>query len=264
VLDLQGSDLTWNPSDQKLYVAVSGAASTNPGTITIVDPIAGTITSARQLSSAPSGFAISDDNHYLYTVTDAGAEIQRFVLPAVTPDLRWSLGTDSDSGKPNLAGGLKVRPGAARTLAVSLGEFGTGAAAIFDDAVRRPAVAGGGVALLGNSLQWKPDGSALYAAYTVGNPSPYYSTTSDDALFSMPVDDTGLGVITKYDYTFRSEGVHLQLDPNTGYVYGDWGEAVNAVNGAPAGNYRYTRPYGIYFPGPLSVVDPGLKRFYTL
>lgn len=67
-----------------------------------------------------------------------------------------------------------------------------------------------------------------------------------------------------YNSTFRSEGAHLHSDPTTGYLYGDWGEVINGANGTPVGNYRWSRPSGTYFPGPLSVVDPTLKRFYIL
>jgi hypothetical protein len=264
VLNLSGSDLSWNPSQQKLYVAVQSSASVNPGTVTVVDPVAGSIVSAQQLSSAPSGLAISDDGQYLYAVINGGASIQRLILPALTPDIQWSLGTDPTSGSANLAGDIKVQPGAPHTLAVSLGQYGSGAVAVFDDAIERPSIAGGSVNAVGNSVQWKPDGSELYVAYGVGSDCPYYTTTSDDALWTMPVTQNGVGAVTAYHSTFRSEGVHLHADPATGYVYGDWGEVISATNGIPVGNYRYSRPSGTYFPGPLSVVDPSLKRFYTL
>jgi hypothetical protein len=264
VLNLSGSDLSWNPSQQKLYVAVQSSASVNPGTVTVVDPVAGSIVSAQQLSSAPFGLAISNDSQYLYAVINGGASIQRLILPALTPDIQWSLGADPTSGSANLAGDIKVQPGAPHTLAVSLGQYGSGAVAVFDDAIERPSIAGGSVNAVGNSVQWKPDGSELYVAYGLGSDCPYYTTVSDDALWTMPVTQNGVGAVTAYHSTFRSEGVHLHADPATGYVYGDWGEAISATNGIPVGNYRYSRPSGTYFPGPLSVVDPSLKRFYTL
>ena len=264
VLDVEGTDLAWNSSQQKLYVAVPAAASTNASTITLVDPIAGSITGAQQLSSAASGLAISDDSQYLYAVTNGGSTIQRFTLPAITPDIEWPLGKDPTSGNANLAGDIKVQPGAPGTLAVSFGEFGSGSVGVFDNGVERSAVGGGGANAVGNSLQWKQDGSELYAAYTIGNDSPFYTTVSDDALYVMPVNGTGVGAVTTYDSSFRAEGVHLHSDPAAGYVYGDWGEVFNTANGIPIGNYRYSRPAGTIFPGPLSIVDPGLKRFYTL
>jgi hypothetical protein len=111
---------------------------------------------------------------------------------------------------------------------------------------------------------WKVDGSELYAAYTLSTVSGYFTTTSDDALYTMPVSPSGVGAVNTYNSAFRGEGVHLHSDPTTGYIYGDWGEVLNGANGIPVGNYRWSRPVGTYFPGPLSVIDPTLGRFYTL
>jgi hypothetical protein len=199
-VDLEGTDLTWNPSQQKLYVAVPSAASVNGNTITVVDPIAGSIVGAQQLSSAASGLAISDDNQY--AVISGGSVIQRLILPTLSPDIQWSLGTDPTSGNPNLAGDIKVRPQAPHTLAVSLGPYGSDSVAVFEDAVERPSVAGGGANAVGNSLQWKADGSELYVAYTLGNDSPYSTTVSDDALYTIPITLNGAGSVTTFHSPF--------------------------------------------------------------
>jgi hypothetical protein len=264
VLNVEGSDLAWNPIQQQLYVAVPSTASSNAGTITIVDPIAGSVSSSATLSSAASGLAISDDSQYLYAVINAASEIQRYTLPAITPDIQWSLGTVPIFGGPNLAADIKVQPGASHTVAVSLGQFGSGSVAVFDDAVERPAVAGSLAGNLGNSLLWKADGSELYAAYTLSTVSGYFATASDDALYTMSVSPNGVAAGTTYHSSFRGEGSHLHSDATTGYVYGDWGEVLNGASGIPVGNYRWSRPIGTYFPGPLSVIDPTLARFYTL
>jgi hypothetical protein len=264
VLNLAGKDLAWNSSQQKLYVAVPGSASANPGTITVVDPIAGSIVSSQQLSSAASGLALSDDNQYLYSVIGAGATIQRLVLPALTSDIQWSLGTGSTSGKANLAGDIKVQPGAAHTVAVSMGQYGSGVVAVFDDGVQRPTVAGSALTDIGNSLQWKPDGTGLYAVYTDVTDSGYYTSNSENPLSVMSVNQAGVSLLNTYNAVLRNEGAHLQIDSTTGYVYGDWGEVINPTNGIPIGNFQWNRPSGTYAPGPLSVVDPSLKRFYTL
>jgi hypothetical protein len=263
VLNVEGSDIAWNPTKRKLYVSVPSGAKAYGSTITVVDPIAGGIEEEQQLSSAATGLAISSDSKYLYAVTGGATTIQRLLLPALTPDIQWSLGADS-SGNSNLAGDIKVQPGAPHTLAVSMGEFGSGAIAIFDDATERPTIAGGEFSQLGNSLQWKGDGSELYAAYTQCSDAPFYTAVSDDALFAMPVNSQGLGMTTTYHSTFREEGCRLQSDPKTDYVYGDWGEVINAANGIPVGNIRWSRPTGTHFPGPLSVLDPALHKLYTL
>jgi hypothetical protein len=262
VVDVEGSDLAWNTSQQRIYVAVPGGASTNPKTITIVDPIQGAVVGTQSLSSTASGLAVSDDNQYLYAVTGGGATIQRFSLPTLTPGIQWSLGTDSFSGAANLAGDIKVQPGSAHTLAVSYGQYGSGSIAVFDDAVSRASVATS--FNLGNSLQWKPDGTALYAAYTIGNDSGFYTAVSDDALYTMPVTSNGVGAITTHHSSFRQESAHLHLDAATALVVGDWGETINPTNGIPAGNYAWKRPASTTVLGPLSVADSNLHRFYIL
>ncbi|MGD0890184.1 MAG: hypothetical protein ABR923_01530 [Terracidiphilus sp.] len=260
VLDIAGSDLTWDPSQKKIYVAVPSGATTNPGTITVVDPVAGTIGNTQTPSSAPTGLAISDDSAYLYAVIDGGATIQRFALPGLTPDIQWTLGTDPSSSSANLAGDIKVEPGASHTLAVSYGQYGSGSVAVFDDGVARPSVASNGI---GNALEWNKDGNALYAIITLIQDSPYY-TTGDVGLSSMPVTSAGVGSVTSYSSVFREEGARFHNDPTTGYLYDDWGEVVNSANGVPIGNTRWARPGGTSFPGPVSALDPTLGYFYTL
>jgi hypothetical protein len=260
---IEGDDVIWDSSHLKLYVAVPSSAVSGASSVAVVDPITGISPKSLFLSSAPTGFAISDDNQYLYAVTGGGSTIQRLVLPGLTPDIQWPLGSDS-LGNAYLAGDIAVQPGAPHTVAVSFGESGSGEAAIYDDAVQRAEIAGQGADTIGNSLQWKADGSELYAAYTLSNDSPYDTTVSDDALFTMPVTAKGIGAVTTYNSVFRGEGAHLHYDSKTGYVYGDWGEVVDPASGTPRGNYRYSRPSSTIFPGALSAVDSTLHRFYTL
>lgn len=76
VINVEGNDLVWDPNQQKFYVAVPSSAASNPGTITIVDPVAASIVSSQPLSSAPSGLAISDNSQYLYAVINGALTIQ--------------------------------------------------------------------------------------------------------------------------------------------------------------------------------------------
>jgi hypothetical protein len=115
ILDIQGSDLVWDSSRKKIYVAVPSESGTNPGTVTVVDPIAGSITSSQSLSSAPSGFAISDDGQYLYAVINGGETIERLTLPGLATDIQWTLGQDPMSAAQFLAGDIKVQPGSPHT-----------------------------------------------------------------------------------------------------------------------------------------------------
>jgi hypothetical protein len=263
VLGVEGNDIAWNASLGKFYVAVASDATTNPGTVTVVDPIAGTIGISQQLSTAPTGFAISDDDQYLYTVIDGGATIERLSLPSLAPDIQWSVGTDATSGQPNLVGNIQVQPGAPHTLAASFGQYCSDSVAVYDDGVGRTSVANASNAL-GNSLQWSADGKELFAAYGVGTDCGYYTTVSDPSLAVIPVTSSGLDTVTFYNGSLLGEGVHLHIDPVSGNAYGDGGTVVSSANDTPLGEYPVAVNLLNYFPGRLSILDPTLKRFYTL
>ncbi len=262
IVSLEGNDLAWDASRQKLYVAVPASASTNANTITVVDPIAGTVGSATNLTSEPYGFAISDDGSELYAAVNGGATIQRFALPAVTPDIEWTLGKDSFSSTQYITGDMKVQPGAPATLAVSYGDYGVGQVALFDNGVQRGSAVTDSE--MGNSLLWKQDGSELFAGWGTGCDCPYWSSTSNANLKVMSVTQSGLTAAKLYGSAFNAEGVHLHADAVTDYIYDDWGEVVNPANGLPIGSYGLSRPYDTYFPGLLSIVNPALKRYFVL
>ena len=259
VLNLAGNDLAWDPSRQKIYVSVPGDSASNANTIAMVDPIAGSVVGAQSLSSTPYGLSLSDDNQLLYTAIDGGSTIQRLLLPALTPDIQWSLGTDPNSSVANYSGGFQVQPGAAHTLAVASTGESTTNIVIFDDGVARPAVAQGT-----NSIQWKADGSQLYTSLDGFEDGPFYITGTDTGVYTFAVNATGVSKVNTYGRVFRRFGWHLHCDPTTGYLYSDWGEVVNPANGVPVGNYRFNRAGSTDQPAPLAVLDPALHRYYLI
>ena len=267
VIPLQGSDLAWDAAHSKLYVAVPSTASSNASSIVTVDPVTGSFSSAQQLSTSPSGLAVSDDGQFLYAVVNGANSIQRFILPAMTSDIQWSVGTLAEVGEPAvnaLVDDVQVQPGAPHTIAVSLqAQFGENTIAVFDDNIERSNVAGGSAPFYGSSLRWKSDGSALYSSIgsltdAGGNPS------GRSALWTMPVTASGVGAVTTYDDAFREEGARLLYDAITGYVYDSSGEAVNPSNGVRIGRTRENRPQTGFSPGPVAVLDGKLGRFFEL
>jgi hypothetical protein len=110
VLNLAGNDLAWDPSRQKIYVSVPGDSASNANTIAVVDPIAGSVVSAQSISSTPYGLSLSDDNQLLYTAIDGGSTIQRLLLPALTPDIQWSLAPIRSATSPTTPAAFKCNP----------------------------------------------------------------------------------------------------------------------------------------------------------
>jgi len=91
--------------------------------------------------------SISDDGQFLYIGLDGSSSVQRFTLPSLAPDIRYSLGANRFDG-PYFALYLQVAPGAPRTTAVTSGIFNLSPAAasgisIFDDDAMRPTIAAG-------------------------------------------------------------------------------------------------------------------------
>src|SRR5208283_331034 len=254
VLDLMGNDLIWDPTQQKIYVSVPSAAPSNGNTITIVDPIAGKIVSSQATTSEPSVLSITDDGQFLYAILKPEAAVERYKLPSITPDIELTFASDPVYGTNYSPLDVKAQPEHAHTVAVVRANAQTGfpdGIGIFDDTVMRPST-GTGLAECLCSLQWKPDGSAIYAEDT---------GSSDLQFTSVSVDSTGATTETIYGGAFRKGGRHLHYDAQTNYVYTDGGENLNPSTGVPVGNY----PIGLSIYGTtLTAIDSTLKVVFAL
>ncbi|HEX4004891.1 MAG TPA: IPT/TIG domain-containing protein [Acidobacteriaceae bacterium] len=254
VLSVDGNDLAWDAVHGKLYVAVPSTASANASTITVVDPVAGTVGSSVSLSSAATKLAVSDDDSYLYAAISSGETIQRLALPGLAKDLHWSLGTDPSSSKPDAVTDMAVEPGAAHTLAITFGALGypPDGLAVYDDGVARPTEST--TLDTYSALQWKADGSELYVA----------SISSDTQLYELGVSTSGVSLLATYGGEFRTLTNRLHSDAATGYLYNDDGYVVNPLNGVPVGSYPYGPSNLTIGIGALTVVDPAVGRVFIL
>jgi len=108
---------------------------------------------------------ISSDDQFLYAGINGSSSVQRFTLPSLLPDIKYSLGADSLFG-PQFAVDLGVAPELPHTTAVSRGvsnvsPYAFGGMAIYDDATPSATTAQGHGPLY-DSLQWGSD-TAIYA-----------------------------------------------------------------------------------------------------
>ena len=244
VVNLEGNDIVWDAKADKLYVSVPTAAPSNGETITVVDPITAQIGKSQTLSSEPSVLAISDDSQFLYVGVnpDPSGEstgVQRFALPALAPDIQINLITAlNSSGLVD----MKVKPGAAHTLAVS---YWPPRLDIFDDTTARSKSE-----FKGNygAIEWKADGTEIWG----GNGS--FTRAS--------VSAAGASYVTSYPA--EALAGHLHSDPTTGYVYGDTGMAVDAATGYPVGNFAEMHANLSIWNVSLLAVDPVLKRAFGM
>lgn len=87
-------DLAVDSAHNLIYASVSSASATSPNSIVAINPLLGTVVATLAMSSQPDKLAIASDDSYLYVSLPSTGQISRFILPSLTPDITWSLGTD--------------------------------------------------------------------------------------------------------------------------------------------------------------------------
>jgi hypothetical protein len=225
---LPSNDLLFDPFHQVILLSVASTAGNHGNTISALDPASGNIISSQFAGSEPGLLALSDDGQFLYAGMNGAARVQRFALPALSPDTSYSLGPAGFSGLPT-ALDLQVAPGAPHTtVVVSNPNFNT-VTTVFDDATPRT-----GTASNLNSIQWGPAATALLASGTF---------TSD--LFTYSVDATGL--TQTHDFASGVTGRRIHFDSGTGLVYTDGGRAIDPATGFPTGLFQ-TSTSGLMVP----------------
>ena len=259
-LNMAGSDLVWNAANNLLYVAVNNTDSLHPQTLAVIDPAAGALQSTLPLSANPYVLAISGDDQHLYEGFTNYADVQRYALPALTPDLLIPLRIGAQNGNVpgsalscDFAVSLAVAPGSNSTFAVIQGSGdtepkGCGATAVIDGSTPRPVtppvIVSGDVNF--SELTWGADATALYAQ---GDPC-----CSSQAISSLTVSATGVlfnQAVTSDVYL----GYRPHFDAATSLIYSDGGAISNPSTLAMVGNFQASG---------LMVPDPTLGLAYFL
>jgi hypothetical protein len=245
-LNLSGSDLAWNASNSVLYVAVTSDDSIHPQSIASVDPVKGTILSTVPASSNLSVLSIAGDDKYLYAGFESYANVQRYALPGLTPDLLIPLGS-GDSVLPYAAGSIEscdfaesmaVAPGLDNTIAVTQGHggggispFGCGATVVIDGATPRPVNTSvfTSTARDFSELTWGADATAIYAQGS--------RDVATAPISALTVSSSGI----VFDQS-SSGGVNLgyrpHFDAGTGLIYSDGGMVTKPSDLSQVGNFN--------------------------
>lgn len=232
-LNQAAQDIVFDPVNNVFYLSVTGTASTNANTISVLDPATGRITSSTPAGSNPNVLAISGDSQFLYAGIDGTDSVQRFFLPTLTKDISYSLG-----GAPTVALELVVAPGAPRTTAVAAGNPNVSPAAagitIFDDFNPRPTKAQNG---LFATIQWSSDATRIFSANNESSGFDFYT---------LSVSSSGVMLDQDYGNRFSSYTSKIHFDRGTNLIYGDDGQVVTP-GGAPAGVFDSS---SIFNPSP--------------
>ncbi|HMK22050.1 MAG TPA: hypothetical protein VK466_06925, partial [Terriglobales bacterium] len=156
------NDMIWDPVNQVFYISIPSAASTHGNQVCVLNPVTQAISNC-QPGSEPNVLAISDDSRFLYVGMDGSNSVQRFVLPSLTADISFPVGTDPYDG-PYVALDIQVAPGAPHTVAIARGILNLepdteGGIAVYDDGTPRPMIAPGWGSTTNsfNSIQWGKD-----------------------------------------------------------------------------------------------------------
>lgn len=231
VVNQMANDMVWDPTHQVIYLSVPSLAS-NGNTIATLNPATGSIQSAQFAGSEPDALALSDDSQFLYAGVDGASSVQRFTVPNMLPDIKYSLGAGPYPQGPYYGVDVEVAPGLSHTTAVSRGAFNVspialGGMAIFDDATMRSTVANSPGDLY-DSLQWGSD-TAIYAINNEITSFDFYILTASSG-----------GVTRSKDYQnkFSDFYVKMHYDKGTGRVFTDDGYVINPANGQQIGAFQ--------------------------
>jgi hypothetical protein len=230
-LNQASKDLVFDPVHQEIFLTVPNISASG-NTISVLDLATAQIVGAQFAGSNPNVLAISDDSQFLYAGIDGFSSVQRFILPGLSPDVSYSLGTAGFFG-PQFALDLGVAPGAPHTTAVTTGSFGVspsaqGGITIYDDGTARTMNAKGGSSLY-DSLQWGSDVTALFAANGESSGFDFYT---------LSVNASGVTLSHDSSNVFSSFGNRIHFDAGTKLIYSNDGHVVNPTSSASVGTFN--------------------------
>jgi len=246
------TDMVWDPTRQVFYVSIPSTSSTNANSIGVLNPLTGLFTSFVPVGNNPGVMDISPDGQYLYVSLRGTASIQRLSLPSLSSDLIIPLGTRSD-GSPLYAKELHVSPVAPHTVAVVRSATATASGseydlAVFDDAVMRNHVVGGGITSdHATTFQWD-SGARIFAVD---------SSSSNGTAYRIGIDANGAQTTARQDGVTTYDGdAHLV----NGKMYMQSGRVFDPLTFAQLGAF----PISIGGGGGVMTADPTTGKAFFL
>jgi uncharacterized protein YjdB len=188
---LPAKDLIYDPLRKLIYASVPGSAGALGNTITVIDPETGLVGTSVFVGSEPGKLAISGNGQYLYVALDGAAAIRRLILATLTPDIQFSLGSDSSFGL-RYAEDIEVLPGVPESVAVSRKYLSVSprhaGVGIYDNGVTRPVTtpdfSGSGVNI--NAIEFSTSATRLYG---------YNNETTGTEFRRMTVNSSGVSIL---------------------------------------------------------------------
>jgi hypothetical protein len=237
-------NIAWDPVHAQIYASIPATAATSPNTIVAVDPVAGKAGTPVPAGNNPNLLSISSDASYLWVGLDGSGSVQRFRLPALTPDISFPIPKNS-FGNTQTAVSLEAARVSTHTVAVVGSVDGV---YVYDDATPRqtsiPAPNAPGGTEIG-WVQWGNDDTTLFGT---GSYSGYLN----------PLKVTASGV-TWNGQTEQIDSIFGQYFPQQGLLY-SYGRVFDPVKATQTGEFNVFAQTGA--PNGACTADASLGRYY--
>lgn len=166
-------DLAYSASTGVIYASVGGGGGVYATSVVPVNAVTLQVGMPIPVGSDPGELSITDDGSYLYVTVNGGYDVQRVNLATAAVDLQFTVGTVPAAPQPVRlrAGDIEALPGSRDSLAVAMRNpgFNQPSVAVFDNGVRRAALAIGGTRIV-----FPPgDPTRIYSYNNQGPPDAY-------------------------------------------------------------------------------------------
>ena len=200
VLSLPTKDLVYDPVSQRLYASIPSNAGSLANTITVIDPISGSVGPSLNVGIDPGKLAISDNGQYLYVGLDGENSIQRVTLSTFTAGPKFVLSGRLDpTCNTWTAGEIRVQPGNPLVVAVLKRHCGASEGVeIYDGGIKRA-----------DTVPLRLDGIAFSQS-----PGTLYGIEGGtfSHVYRMAVFSTGISVSATSPDFQEPFGVHIEFD----------------------------------------------------
>ncbi len=216
------NDIAWDAVHGKLLASMPSTDPTNPNTLLVLDPVAGTVSTTVSTGHNPNLLSISAGAAYLWVGMDGDSSVQRYLLPGFQKDVSIAI-PKNQYGMPQYAISLETARVNPHLMAMVPGQWegggGNGVIA-YDDAVARPNTVpgfGNGVSFELDWIQWGQQDTALYGTQRGTGDEP-------GGVIPMNVDASGVTLSTRIDGKLAGGGLldagqYTYYNPGTGLIY---------------------------------------------
>jgi hypothetical protein len=233
-ITLATRDIVYDPVSKKIYASVPASAGPLGNTVTVIDPVTGSVGPSVFVGSEPGKLAISDDGQFLYVALEGAGAVRQVSLPQLVAGLQFSVGTDAFFG-PMFVEDMAVLPGNSQSVAISRKFTGLSprhaGVAIYDAGVARSTATPGHTG--SNVIEFGTGASILYG---------YNNETTEFGFRRMTVSASGVSVLDTAPNLFTNFNVDFEV--SGGRAYSTSGRVVDVATVSLVGTLPGVAPFG--------------------